>query len=207
MERDEQGERPVESGPPAVRRRRVWPALLVVAVVVVAFRTGLGLDRRAVRAPATGGGSGAAPVGDPALEGLGRSLAGLRVRTADGAVVAAAPAGEASVVMVSSLTCGYCERSLRDLAAMAGGRPLPRLRVVTLEGAGPGAEMLERLGVRGAVSMGPMGSAEQVLLTFRIPGTPVFASVDSVGRLREVVPGYPWPEGLAPLFRVMVRAE
>jgi hypothetical protein len=65
--------------------------------------------------------------------------------------------------------------------------------------------MLERNGVRGAVSTGPVGSSEQVLLTFRIPGTPVFASVDSAGRLTEVVPGYPGPEGLASLYRVMAR--
>ncbi|HVE68663.1 MAG TPA: hypothetical protein VNB64_08805 [Solirubrobacteraceae bacterium] len=175
---------------------------MAAAVVVVAFRAGLGLDRRAVeRPPAAERPAGAAA--DPALEALGRSLTGLRVRTEGGEVVAAAPAGEASVVMVSSVTCGYCERSLRDLAGMAGGRPLPRLRVVTLEGAGPGAEMLERTGIRGAVSTGPTGDAEQVLLTFRIPGTPIFASVDSLGRLSEVVPGYPGPEGLAPLFRVM----
>ena len=199
---------PSSPAPQRARRRWAWPALLVAGLVIVAFRAGLGLDRRAVQAPtsreAAGGPAGAAPA-DPALEGLGRSLAALRVRTVKGDVVAAAPPGEASVVMVSSVTCGYCERSLRDLVAMAGGGPLPGLRVVTLEGAGPGGEMLERLGVRGAVSTGPVGSSEQVLLTFRIPGTPVFASVDSTGRLVEVVPGYPGPEGLAPLYRVMAR--
>jgi len=193
-----------------VRRRRIWPVLLAVGVVIVAFRAGLGVDHRPARAPgprqAIGTTDSIAAI-DPALAGLGRSLAALRVRNAEGEVVAAAPAGEAAVVMVSSITCGYCERSLRDLAAMAGGRPLPGLRVVTLEGAGPGARMLDRMGVRGAVSTGPVGNSEQVLLTFRIPGTPVFASVDSAGRLTDVVPGYPGPEGLASLYRVMVRAQ
>jgi hypothetical protein len=177
--------------------------LLAGAVlVVVAFRAGLVLDRRPAPETRAATASGAAPA-DPALEGLGRALAALRVRTASGEVVEAAPRGRASVVMVSSVTCGYCERSLRDLSRMAAGRPLPGLRVVTLEGAGPGAEMLAKFGIRGAVSTGPTGDSEQVLLTFRIPGTPVFASVDSTGRLSEVVPGYPGVEGLAPLFRVM----
>ena len=109
--------------------------------------------------------------------------------------------------MVSSVTCGYCEQSLRDLAAMAEGRPLPRLRVVTLEGAESGTAMLQRFGVRGAVSTGPLGNAEQVLLTFRIPGTPVFAAVDSTGRLTSILPGYPGREGLASLYRVMAGGE
>jgi hypothetical protein len=213
---EEQKEQRVEQAPPGTtpatlaepkRRGWGWPALLVAGLLILAFRVGLGVERRTgivPRARTVGGASGADTSLDPALAGLGRSLAALRVRTVEGAVVAAAPAGQASVVMVSSVTCGYCERSLRDLAAMSGGRPLPGLRVVTLEGAGPGAEMLERMGIHGAVSMGPVGSSEQVLLTFRIPGTPVFASVDSAGRLTEVVPGYPGPEGLAPLYRVMV---
>ena len=106
--------------------------------------------------------------------------------------------------MVSSVTCGYCDRSMRDLAAMAGGRALPRLRVVTLEGAREGAAMLRRTGVTGAFSGGPAGSAEQVLLTFRIPGTPVFAVLDSAGRVTRVVPGYPGREGLRGMFEVMV---
>ena len=185
----------------ATRRWGLWPALAVAGLLVVAFRVGLDVDRRPAVARPEGGAARVAA--DPALEGLGRSLAQLRVRTASGEVVPAAPRGEPSVVMVSSVTCGYCERSLRDLATMAQGRALPRLRVVTLEGAAPGAEMLTRFGIRGALSTGPMGNAEQVLLTFRIPGTPVFASVDSAGRLTQIVPGYPGPEGLAPLFKVM----
>lgn len=202
---------PADDAQPVVDTRTrtrwgAWPLLLAAGVLLVAFRVGLDVERRP--APARPAASAARrPVVDPALEGLGRSLAQLRVRTASGEVVPAAPRGEPSVVMVSSVTCGYCERSLRDLAAMAGGRPLPRLRVVTLEGAGPGAKMLERFGVRGAVSTGPTGNAEQVLLTFRIPGTPVFASVDAEGRLTEIVPGYPGPEGLAPLFKVMAGGE
>ena len=209
---EERREEPAEDGavndgpatlPSSPRRSWMWPALLVAGLVIVAFRLGLGVERRPARAPVDSGASAGEAL-DPALAGLGRSLAALRVRDAAGEIVAAAPAGQASVVMVSSVTCGYCEQSLRDLAAMSGGRPLPALRVVTLEGAGPGARMLERMGIRGAVSTGPVGSSEQVLLTFRIPGTPVFASVDSAGRLTEVVPGYPGPEGLAPLYRVMV---
>lgn len=195
------------SAPPRSARRRPWPTLLAAGLVLLAFRVGLGIDRQGARAPLPRPASGDSATLDPALAGLGRSLAALRVRNVEGEVVAAAPAGRASVVMVSSVTCGYCERSLRDLAAMSRGRALPGLRVVTLEGAGPGAEMLERMGVRGAVSTGPIGSSEQVLLTFRIPGTPVFASVDSTGRLTGVVPGYPSPEGLARLYRVMARDE
>ena len=202
MEREPEQEEGTEA--PVRRRPRAWALFAGVASLAVlglAFRGGLELDRpRATTARSTATSEEGA---DPALASLGRSIAGLRVRTTSGDVVWVAPHGEPSVVMVSSVTCGYCERSLVDLAAMAEGRDLPRLRVVTLEGAQPGAAMLARFGIRGALSAGPVGNAEQVLLTFRIPGTPVFASIDSAGRVTKVVPGYPGREGLAGLFRVM----
>jgi len=57
--------------------------------------------------------------------------------------------------------------------------------------------------VRGAFSAGPDGESDQVLLTFRIPGTPVFARTDSSGRIVETVPGYPGPEMIARWMPVM----
>ncbi|MFL5575486.1 MAG: TlpA family protein disulfide reductase [Gemmatimonadaceae bacterium] len=197
---------PAAPAPPP--ERAGWPRVVVVAALVaVAAVVGLRLDRGAAAnergvsdAAGVPGGAGEAPGEDLAL---GRAVAELEVRGVDGRSVPAAPAGEPAVIMVSSVTCGYCKAALSDIADMADGRPVPRLRVVTLEGAREGAAMLERHGVVGAFAAGPAGSAEQVLLTFRIPGTPVFAAVDSAGRVTRVVPGYPGREGLAALYRVM----
>jgi hypothetical protein len=193
------GEAPPATAPASGRRwaRAVVAASLVAAAAALGLRLEPGDGARAAAGSAAGG----APAEDVALGG---AVAGLEVRGVDGRAVPAVPAGEPAVVMVSSVTCGYCKIALSDLAEMADGRPLPRLRVVTLEGAREGAAMLERHGVRGAFSAGPAGSAEQVLLTFRIPGTPVFAAVDAAGRVTRVVPGYPGREGLAALYRVMV---
>jgi len=86
---------------------------------------------------------------------------------------------------------------------MQGSGGVPMLRVVTLEGEAIGRSMLTSLGVRGAFSAGPDGESDQVLLTFRIPGTPVFARTDSSGRIVETVPGYPGPEMIARWMPVM----
>ncbi len=130
---------------------------------------------------------------DPAVGQARDAVRGLMVRDAAGARVALAPTGRAHVLMVNSTSCGYCREALRDLARLRGARGLPGLRVVTPEGEAAGARMLADAGVRGAFSAGPDGQRDQVLLTFRIPGTPVLARTDTAGRVVETVPGYPGP--------------
>ena len=179
--------------------RRVAGAVCGAALAALAFRAGL----RAERGPPSrlAPNDAAAPLDDA----LGASVAGLRVRAAGGAVVPfAPPAGEAAVLMVSSVTCEYCDRALRDAARLAGGRPLPGLRVLTLEGTAGGARMLARTGVRGAWLAEPMGNTDRVLLTFRVPGTPVFAVVDDAGRVTRVVPGYPGSAGVEAMLGAML---
>lgn len=130
---------------------------------------------------------------DPAVAQARDAVRGLMVRDANGARVALAPAGRAHVLMVNSTSCSYCREALRDLARLQGTGGVPGLRVVTLEGEAAGTAMLTQAGVRGAFSAGPDGSRDQVLLTFRIPGTPVLARTDDAGRIVETVPGYPGP--------------
>ena len=180
--------------------RRALAVAVGVVLVAAAFWAGLRAERPPSRL-ATPDEESAASL-DPAL---GAAVATLRVRAASGEVVPfAPPRGEPAVLMVSSVSCDYCDLALRDAARLAGGRPLPGLRVVTLEGAAGGAEMLARTGVRGAWVAEPAGSADRVLLTFRVPGTPVFAVVDSAGRVTRVVPGYPGSAGVEEMVGTML---
>jgi hypothetical protein len=184
--------------------RRASRVALGAALVGLAFWAGLRAERPPSRlAPPAGEGDGGADVQTDAA--LGAAVAALRVRSADGAVVPfAPPRGERAVLMVSSVSCGYCDQALRDAARLAAGRPLPGLRVLTLEGTSGGAAMLARTGVRGAWVAEPAGSADRVLLTFRVPGTPVFAVVDTAGRVTRVAPGYPGAEGMEAMLAPMV---
>ena len=126
------------------------------------------------------------------------SVTNLLVRDSADARVPLAPVGRPAILMVNSKTCGFCRMALKDIAGLQGDRDsVPGLRVVTLEGEVAGRAMLRQYGVRGAFSAGPVGESDQVLLTFRIPGTPVFARTDSAGRIVETVPGYPGPEVIA----------
>jgi hypothetical protein len=140
---------------------------------------------------------------DPAVGQARSAVTDLQVRDSAGSRVPLAPRGSPAILMVNSRTCSYCKQSLQDIAAMQGRDGVPMLRVVTLEGAAVGRTMLTTLGVRGAFSAGPDGESDQVLLTFRIPGTPVFARTDRDGRIVETVPGYPGPEILARWLPVM----
>lgn len=112
--------------------------------------------------------------------------------------------GQPSIVMLSSRTCSWCKKALKDFGNMADGRPVPRLTVLTLEGAAEGVPMLEQEGLRGARLLGPAGSKEQALLLFRYPGTPTFVAVDRNGRVVHTIPGYPVQPELLRLFNVMV---
>lgn len=146
-----------------------------------------------------------APMGAAATsrEGLGA----FPVHDVNGATVPIIRAGEPAIVMINSRGCGYCRLALRDLGEYAGGRPVPRLRLLTLEGAAAGVPMLEAAGVNGAAPIGPATSQSQVLLTFRYRGTPTFVAVDADGRIRGTMPGYPGPERLASWFDVMLGAS
>ena len=140
---------------------------------------------------------------DPAVGQARSAVTDLMVRDAAGVRVSLAPNGAPAILMVNSRTCSFCRQSLRDIATLQGRDGVPMLRVVTLEGAEVGRTMLTSLGVHGAFSAGPDGESDQVLLTFRIPGTPVFARTDRDGRIVETVPGYPGPAILARWLPVM----
>lgn len=140
---------------------------------------------------------------DPAVGQARAAVTSLMVRDAAGSRVALAPTGGPAILMVNSRTCSFCRAALKDIAAMQGRDGVPMLRVVTLEGEAAGSAMLTSFGVRGAFSSGPDGESDQVLLTFRIPGTPIFARTDSGGRIVETVPGYPGPEMIARWLPVM----
>ena len=140
---------------------------------------------------------------DPAVGQARSAVTNLMVRDSANARVALSPAGRPAILMVNSRSCTFCRAALRDIAAMQGRDGVPMLRVVTLEGEGVGRAMLSSLGVTGAFSSGPDGESDQVLLTFRSPGTPVFARTDSAGRIVETVPGYPGPELISRWMPVM----
>ena len=168
-------------------------ALVAVLATAASFRLGLGLDDARSAADDAPAAIGADDRG---------SLAGYRVRLGDGSLVPLAAAGEPTVVMVSSVSCGVCAEAMRDLARQSAGRELPRLRVVTLEGAGVGAAMLERHGLA-AWHAGPADGSGATLLTFQFPGTPTFLLLDETGRVRAALPGYPGRERFAPWYRVI----
>jgi hypothetical protein len=140
---------------------------------------------------------------DPSVGQARSAVTDLVVRDSSGTRVPLAPKGVPAILMVNSRTCSFCRLSLRDIAALQGRDGVPMLRVVTLEGAEAGRSMLAALGVHGAFSAGPDGESDQVLLTFRIPGTPVFARTDGDGHIVETVPGYPGPQVIARWLPVM----
>ena len=137
----------------------------------------------------------------PAVEA---AVGAFRVRDTSGAIIPLMKKGEPAILMISSVTCGWCKQSLKDLGAMSAGRPLPRLKLLTLEGAADGAPMLARENITGAQLIGPSGSRDQVMLTFRYPGTPTFVAIDSEGRVVATRPGYPPRSVMERLFAVMV---
>lgn len=126
------------------------------------------------------------------------------VRDTSGRIVSLATKGEPAIIMVSSRTCAWCKQTLADLRVLANGRPLPRLKVLTLEGAGEGTNMVAREGLTGVQLIGPVEGADQVQLTFRYPGTPTFLAVDRAGRVVQTMPGYPMGDVLKRWYNVMV---
>lgn len=187
----------------APRSPRILPALPWREGLVLALAVGgglwLGLRQQ--------GGVDDAPAGDARAAtmafGPGAGVAALSVRTSEGRITPLARLGEPAVVMVVSRTCSVCKEALRDFGRQAAGRALPRLWVVTLEGAAHGAEMVDAAGVRGAVLAGPVTPAAEALFTFQVQGTPTFLALDAGGRVRRVYPGYPGREVMAPWVALM----
>ncbi|MDQ8173810.1 MAG: hypothetical protein P3B76_14105 [Gemmatimonadota bacterium] len=112
--------------------------------------------------------------------------------------------GEPTILMISSRTCSWCKRALKDLGGMAGGRPLPRLTLLTLEGAEEGLPMLAQEQLTGARLRGPASDADRQRITARFPGTPTFVAIDRRGRVVRTLPGYPIPDELRHWYAVMV---
>ncbi|MHB1225019.1 MAG: TlpA family protein disulfide reductase, partial [Gemmatimonadaceae bacterium] len=135
--------------------------------------------------------------------GARSDLSSYTVRTASGELVRLAADGTPTVVMVSSQSCAVCKESLRDFADQADASGLPRLRMVTLEGAAAGDAMLSTAGLTGLWHAGPADHAGGTLLTFQFPGTPTFLLLDGTGRVRAAMPGYPGRESFAPWFAVI----
>ncbi|GLC24508.1 TlpA family protein disulfide reductase [Roseisolibacter agri] len=183
---------------PRETRAMPWREALVLALAVGG---GLWLGLRQSR------GADDAPAADARAAtmafGPGAGVAALSVRTADGRVTPLARLGEPAIVMVVSRTCSVCKEALRDFGRLAAGRALPRLWVVTLEGADHGAAMVGAADVRGAVLAGPVTPAAEALFTLQVQGTPTFLALDAGGRVQRVYPGYPGREVMAPWVAIM----
>lgn len=163
--------------------------LLTIVALVASFRLGLGEGPAADAIPRV------------AAADANGSLAGYQVRLETDSLVPIVPADAPAVVMVSSVTCSVCAETMRDLAS--DGRPLPGLRIVTLEGAALGGAMARRNGLRRTWHAGPADGSGATLLTFQYPGTPTFLLVEPDGRVRRALVGYPGREAFRPWLRVM----
>ena len=145
---------------------------------------------------------------EPAVSAAAAPAPPLRVtelKGADGARAKIAELKGETVVMLSSENCGYCKETLRELQKRAAGKPATGLWVVNLEGAASASEMLRVAGIAGARALGPATSATETLLTFQTPGTPVFAVLDSTGRIVRVLSGYPGRAAMRDWFATMLR--
>ena len=130
-------------------------------------------------------------------------LGALKVSNAQGKSVPLLTQGEPAIVMISSVSCSWCKRALKDLGELSGGRPLPRLKLFTLEGAAEGGPMVEKEHLTGVQLIGPMPTDDRVLATLRFRGTPTFVAVDRNGRVVATMPGYPMREVMKTWYAVM----
>jgi hypothetical protein len=171
--------------------------------VLVAKRATAGDDQpgNILASPGLVAGTDTAPATAPKLS---QALGASRVKDLSGKIVPLVPAGTPTILMISSRTCSWCKRTLKDLGEMSGARPLPRFTVLTLEGASEGVPMLAKEHLTGARLVGPANSNDEVLLTFRYPGTPTIVAVDRNGRVVRTIPGYPIRDELKRLWSVMV---
>ena len=181
------------------RRGSVATAALIALLFLGGVALALAFERRApastaldtVRANAEG---------PDAETALGLST----VKTVDGQIVPLLTKGEPAIIMISSEVCAWCKQTFDDLHAMSAGRPLPRLKVFTLEGAAEGAPMVKRAKLTGLQLIGPVDARTMVSLTFRFQGTPTFFAIDQHGRIALALPGYQTREVLTRLYKVMV---
>ena len=146
-------------------------------------------------------GTDTAPSTAPTAE---QATGSITVIALNGKVVPLHTKGEPAILMISSRTCSWCKRALKDLGVMAAGRPLPRLKLLTLEGAGEGVAMLAQEQLTGAQLIGPAGGRDRQRLTLRYPGTPTFVAIDRNGRVVRTLPGYPIPDEMKHWYAVMV---
>jgi hypothetical protein len=91
--------------------------------------------------------SGSAPT---AQQAVAQTLGALKVLNEHDKVVPLITKGEPAIIMISSTGCSWCKRALKDLGELSAGRPLPRLKLFTLEGAVGGAPMLAKEKIGGA---------------------------------------------------------
>ena len=174
--------------------RRLFEGMAALVLLAAAFWTGMQLEGRVSPAALS-------------FNDSDRPAPSLSVRDASGNVVSLVAEGEPAVVMISSTSCGYCARSLSDIAGIANGDSLPRLRVLTLEGTSGGQAMARQAGVIGAWHAEPVQRSAAALIELNLPGTPVFMMIDAAGRLRRTMPGYPGREGLRAWVSVMSGAS
>lgn len=172
------------------------------ALIAVLFLGGVALALVFERKPATTAIDTVRPnaEGPDAETALGISM----VKTAAGQVVPLLTKGEPAIIMISSEICEWCKQTLADLQTMSAGRPLPRLKLLTLEGAADGGPMVKHAGLTGLQMIGPVDGPSKVSLTFRFQGTPTFFAVDQHGRVTQMLPGYQTRETLSRLYNVMV---
>lgn len=193
------------------RRRGAASPMSVVLILVVLAAVIFALKQRSASLSnaqlseqsisSTVAGTDTAPQHAPTAE---QAIGAFNVRDTSGAIVPLVTPGEPSIVMISSLTCGWCKKALKDLGELSAGRPLPRLKYLTLEGAAEGKAMLDKEHLTGAQLIGPASSNDEVLLTFRYPGTPTFIAIDRNGRVVATMPGYPMFEVMKSWYAVMV---
>lgn len=180
------------------RRGSVANAVLIALLFLAGVVLALSFERKADVTDGDTATDNANPPHISAVLGTGR------VQNADGKSVDLVTPGEPAIVMISSVSCSWCKRALGDLRELSNGRPLPRLKLLTLEGAADGAPMVQREHLNGVQLIGPENSSSRVTLTFRYQGTPTFLAVDREGRVVQVMPGYPMREVMKLWYNVMV---
>ena len=181
-----------------------WLVLGVAGTVLFARQSARSVESDSGNLPVsanTVAGTDTAPQSAPTIE---QALGAFKVRDIRGTVIPLVTKGQPAIIMISSVTCSWCKRTLKDLGELSAGRPLPRLKLLTLEGAAGGVPMVSKEKLTGVQLLGPNGSSDQVLMTFRFRGTPTFVAVDRNGRVVSTMPGYPMREVLKTWYAVMV---
>lgn len=189
--------------------RAFGAAQLALLAGTVALALGLGAwqERRRADGPGLDDAAAADVRALTLTAGPGAGVVALPTRAADGRAVALTRLGAPAVVMVVSTTCGVCKEALADFGRSAGGRALPRLYVLTLEGAAAGPALARRAGVAGAEFVGPASDAAGAYFATAIAGTPTFVALDAAGHATRVLPGYPGLAAMRGWLAVMAGAR